>query len=367
MAFNFQRPNLPYVGESLQNDKRYQLLEAQGKPPTAKMYDTDFDYVIDGMRMLDNALAGISIGIIPGANNPNNAGFLPTTDGESNFSWTLIRDEYIEKASISASKFIPGTITAFEMMDGTMTKEKMGPKSVGTSNLEDLAVTGQKAAERTFPGSKMILHTITNDEMGNDAIDTDNVKDLAITTDKIANGATTLIKLAQDVIDAMDRLVPIGTIMEFPGSSGVPNIWLECNGSAVSRTTYVTLFARIGVTYGSGDGSTTFNLPDRRGRIGAGIGSDNSTGGRITVATASSITLGGTFGAETHTLDITQIPEHNHSVNVSESLGIFGNTALRIANQSAAQAFPYIANAGGGLPHNNVQPSIFMRYYIRAL
>lgn len=57
---------------------------------------------------------------------------------------------------------------------------------------------------------------------------------------------------------------PIGAIIAFPAAA-IPNGWLECNGQAVSRTTYAELFALISTSYGTGDGSTTFNLPDYRG------------------------------------------------------------------------------------------------------
>ncbi|HZY09364.1 MAG TPA: phage tail protein, partial [Ilumatobacteraceae bacterium] len=68
--------------------------------------------------------------------------------------------------------------------------------------------------------------------------------------------------------------VPIGTMVAF-GGTAAPSGWLFCDGSNVSRTTYADLFAAIGVTWGPGDGSTTFKLPDLRGRslLGAGVGS----------------------------------------------------------------------------------------------
>lgn len=55
-----------------------------------------------------------------------------------------------------------------------------------------------------------------------------------------------------------------GTVLPFAGEAA-PNGWLLCYGQAISRTTYSTLFGIIGTTYGTGDGSTTFNLPDLRG------------------------------------------------------------------------------------------------------
>src|SRR5688572_13958247 len=94
-----------------------------------------------------------------------------------------------------------------------------------------------------------------------------------------------------------------GIAVPYAGSSA-PTDWLLCDGSAVSRTTYANLFAVIGTTYGSGDGSTTFNLPDLRGRTVAG--KDNMGGAaanRITSGGSgiAGTTLGAVGGTQTHT------------------------------------------------------------------
>jgi len=74
--------------------------------------------------------------------------------------------------------------------------------------------------------------------------------------------------------------LPAGTLAAFGGASA-PAGWLLCDGSAVSRSVYSLLFTAIGTTYGAGDGSTTFNLPDLRGRVPVGL----STGGKTEVNT----------------------------------------------------------------------------------
>lgn len=71
---------------------------------------------------------------------------------------------------------------------------------------------------------------------------------------------------ARAASDAAAGLIPVGAVQAFAGATA-PSGWLECNGAAVSRTTYAALFAVLGTTYGAGNGSTTFNLPDLRGEF----------------------------------------------------------------------------------------------------
>lgn len=93
---------------------------------------------------------------------------------------------------------------------------------------------------------------------------------------------------------------PSGVVMPYAGSSA-PTNWQICDGTAVSRATFAALFAVIGTTYGAGDGSTTFNLPDLRGKSIVG----KHTSGTFT-------TLGQTGGEENHTLSVNELPSHNH-------------------------------------------------------
>ena len=90
---------------------------------------------------------------------------------------------------------------------------------------------------------------------------------------------------------------PVGTIQAYGGaSSAIPQGWLYCNGAAVSRTTYAELFAVIGTSFGTGDGSTTFNIPDLRGEFLRGAGNNSHSGQGD----------GGTVGQHQ---DATEIPE----------------------------------------------------------
>lgn len=143
--------------------------------------------------------------------------------------------------------------------------------------------------------------------------------------------------------------VPTGAVQMFAGSSA-PSGWLLCYGQAVSRTTYADLFTAIGTAYGVGDGSTTFNLPDLRGRVPGGL--DNmggSSANRITDVSADS--LGGAMGAETHTLTASEIPPNN--VNADNQLGGISSRGLTQHIGSASSA------------HNNVQPTLFFNFIIK--
>lgn len=225
---------------------------------------------------------------------------------------------------------------------------------------------------------------------------------------------------------SMGSATPIGSIMPYAGTSS-PDGWLLCAGQAVSRTAYPLLYTIIGTTYGVGDGSTTFNVPDMRGRTPVGL--DNMNGSDAGVLTSAN-TLGLTTGAEKVTLTSTEMPSHthtqqshNHTQNAhghGNNLGTAGGgahshqTYMGLITSSsymggwyigwagAAQSYPPTGsygmpsdtygnhshsitggvydntatnnpttatndNTGGGGAHNNMQPSIMLNYIIRAV
>lgn len=154
---------------------------------------------------------------------------------------------------------------------------------------------------------------------------------------------------------------PAGVVMEFDGTTAnIPAGWLVCDGSAVSRTTYARLFAAIGTLHGSGNGTTTFNLPDRRGRVGVG----QATSGQFS-------TIGAKPGAEEVTLTVDQMPAHTHK-SVSHAYianqGWDGATRTALPAMDNFGVIPGIDSgqaAGGGQPHTNVQPSFVTNYIIK--
>lgn len=136
-----------------------------------------------------------------------------------------------------------------------------------------------------------------------------------------------------------------------------PDQYLLEDGSAVSRTTYSDLFALIGTTYGAGDGATTFNVPDSRGRATVGL----------SAADAEFNSIGEKYGEKSHTVTTNEIPSHSHAQNVSANSG---GTAVRndYSSDGAGASYPQGAitiAAGGGVASNIIQPSIVMQYAIK--
>ena len=148
---------------------------------------------------------------------------------------------------------------------------------------------------------------------------------------------------------------PIGSVIPFAGSAA-PTGYLIADGAEISRTTYSDLFAVIGTTYGVGDGSTTFALPNLKGKVPVGKNASETEFDA----------LGETGGAKTHTLTTAEMPSHSHPF--STALGVMSNKNFAgvgfnpITNDLSNIS---IGNTGGGGSHNNLQPYITLNYLIR--
>nr|DAP76080.1 MAG TPA: Baseplate wedge protein [Caudoviricetes sp.] len=153
----------------------------------------------------------------------------------------------------------------------------------------------------------------------------------------------------------MDAIVPIGAVLPFYGSKP-PKNWLLCYGQEVSRTEYKALFDVIGTSGGSGNGSTTFNVPDLKGKVIYGQG---GTGALVT---------GSTVGETHHTLTMNEMPSHGHELVDSNNQNSNwragkantdigwndtsgnGYTYAMSTGTTVADRRPYAKNVGGGQP-----------------
>ncbi|MEZ0390508.1 MAG: phage tail protein, partial [Verrucomicrobium sp.] len=158
--------------------------------------------------------------------------------------------------------------------------------------------------------------------------------------------------------------LPPGVVMPYAGATA-PTGWLLCFGQEVSRTTYADLFGVLSTTYGTGNGTTTFNLPDLRGRVVAG--KDNMGGAAANRLTNSGTgnpgingsVLGAAGGSDRHTLTVGQMPSHTHlSYGPGGAYGAGPYSARDVPTQTGS--------AGSSEAHPIIQPSIVLSYIIRS-
>ena len=185
-------------------------------------------------------------------------------------------------------------------------------------------------------------------------------------------------------------LVPPGSIVAYAGNTA-PGGWMMCNGQDLDRQIYKNLFAAIGTVYGTGDGTTTFNVPNLNGKVIVGTSASDM---EFDV-------LGETGGEKTHVLTISEMPTHNHGVtdpghahgvtdpgHAHSYVNQVGDQSVNTltTQASAADQADYnqttgtsttgvtvntattgisIQNEGGGQAHNNLQPYMALRYIIK--
>jgi microcystin-dependent protein len=177
--------------------------------------------------------------------------------------------------------------------------------------------------------------------------------------------------------------VPLAAGLDYWGPTTPNSAFAFPAGQEVSRTIYTALFAIMGTTYGPGNGSTTFNLPDKTGRVSA---MRESSASRLTSSHFGGIStnLGAVGGLDSHTLTISEIPSHAHSIvdpgHTHTTNGNFlkqGLVGSDYQGSSFLGSAPVVVNstttgisinsAGGGVAHSIVQPTIICNYIIRIL
>jgi microcystin-dependent protein len=273
-------------------------------------------------------------------------------------------DDLALKAT-AANPIFTGTIT---MPSGSITSTMLADLTVATADIADSAITTVKINDSAITSAKIADDTIVNGDINS-----------------TANIAWS--KLAADTNNIYTN--PIGMISPFAGSTA-PTGWLMCNGQAVSRTTYSALFSLIGTTYGTGDNTTTFNIPDLMGRTPIGVGSGSGLSTRL---------LGDKVGAESlpahvHTIDhdhasATTNTEPNHVHTYSERASNTGDSTstapawdsssdtvdggtFYAGNPAGAHSHTldlpnYTGNSGstGTGNHGVMQPSLALNYIIK--
>lgn len=173
--------------------------------------------------------------------------------------------------------------------------------------------------------------------------------------------------------------IPSGAVLPYAGTTA-PSGYLLCYGQAISRSTYSDLFSAIGTTYGTGNGSTTFNLPDLRGRVVAGLDDmGGSSANRLTgqQGGVNGDILGRTGGNEQHQLTEAELATHTHGAGsyqgsiptsgIPEETGsIFSrNVDTEPTGFTSFSVNGSSGSTGSDSKHNNVQPTLILNYVIK--
>lgn len=152
---------------------------------------------------------------------------------------------------------------------------------------------------------------------------------------------------------------PLGVILPYAASIA-PEGWVICDGKELSRDEYSDLFSLIDTTYGSGNGSSTFNIPNLSGRVPVGIDIDGNT-------VSNGVELGNYGGEQTHTLLIDEMPNHSHGYTAPINSGnASGQNTIPVGTTNNL-TYQETEPIGGDQPHNNMQPYLVTNYIIRVV
>ena len=247
------------------------------------------------------------------------------------------------------------------------------------------------AADASVVTATLADDAVTNAKIADDAVNADSVADnsigaAAINIDGNGTSGQAVVSDGDGSFSYQSNIVPSGALMPYAGASA-PTGFLLCDGSAVSRSTYATLFAALdnGNIYGAGDGSSTFNLPDLRGRVIAGQDDmGGASANRLTDQTGglNGDTLGDTGGSETHTLTTAQLASHTHTFSdtdshtvsfprtfisgaANNSVNVDGSGERHDGGTLTVSISGTTSSTGSGSAHNNVQPTIILNYIIK--
>lgn len=252
-----------------------------------------------------NALAARQTGFQSGIASSQQFNYILAQGGAAGYTiGQLVADYAHQDATLNATTLY----TAFKQALAAFVPQAVADNAINGSKLSTGTVTGAKLAANSVDASKIVNGSVGTAEIGDNAITFGKMNVSAIATDGEASAGTATNKLMTPkgvaAITQLSPACPTGMIAFF-ALKNIPDGWLLCNGANVSRTTYANLFAAIGTNFGSGDGSTTFTLPN--------------IGGRFIEGTTSVGDVGKTYSAGLPNIS----GSHNGTPWVSESSGAF--------------------------------------------
>jgi len=320
----------------------------------------------------------------------------PARIATQSYVWTAWSTE---DNSLPGSKLVDGSVVSDKLT--SVQGAKLVDGTVGGAKLTSASVNGDRLIDASVASAKMV--SVAGAKLVDGSVGGTKLTDNSVDGVKITDGTITLAKLATALQQA---LIPAGTILE-TGRTTAPVGFLLCDGTEISRTgtqagqtvSNAGLFSAIGTNYGAGNGTTTFKLPDLRGRVA--VGADGAAG----ILDALDV-IGNSGGVQKQTLAIPDLPIHNHtgltlaadrSLDHIHTFGgwavpaaaVFGFTfvdngsgtrvnSLAQAAGGLAPSIPNtagvassidhlhgISNQGSGVAHNNMQPYQIVNHMIK--
>ena len=212
----------------------------------------------------------------------------------------------IADAQVITAKIADSNVTTAKLADSSVTTEKIAPNAVGSAQIDNGSIQAQDIADAQVTGAKIANGSIGSVDIADGAVATADLANGAVTGAKIDAGAIDYDKLAAAI---QQSLCPPGTILPYAGDNA-PDGWLLCNGATVSRSTYGGLFSVVGTRFGYGNNSSTFHLPDFRGRFlrgrAGGVGRDPDRNSRT------AMNPGGATGDAVGSVQEDQFLSHSH-------------------------------------------------------
>lgn len=249
----------------------------------------------------------------------------------------------LQAGSVTSGKLASGAVGAGQIAAGAVGATELAAGAVGTTQLAADSVTAAKIAAGEVGTSELAAGAVTDAKVASGIA----VSKIGGGTDGQVLGHAGGIPTWSDV----GTLPPTSATARFPGEvtwhSGTttPSGWLDCDGSAVSRTTYAALFAAIGTLHGAGDGSTTFNVPDLRDRSprGPGAAAVGATGGQDSIALATANLPSHGHGLSGVTIDAESAHTHGAGTFAVANAGI-----IATGTESADHTHSGTTSAAGG-------------------
>lgn len=292
-----------------------------------------------------SAVGGMSVDVAPGYCWIN--GCFGKAETSENLDITLASGTYARIDRIVARLEYAARSIYLDVITGTESASPTAPAITRDSNVYELGL----ATVHIPAGALEVTADMITDTRMDDAVCGGVI---ARTGDKLSLDG----KADQSYVDKLAAAYAAAGDIKLTARTTAPTGWLICDGAAVSRTTYAALFSAIGTTYGAGNGSTTFNLPNLKGRTAVGYNS----------AETEFNTVGKTGGEKAHSLTVAELPAHTHAIpygaNVAGSTEYFESfdegwsPAVNQSDDKATKA------TGGGSAHNILQPYMALNYII---